>query len=739
MSLQSLVRLVAVVAATVCGVESPAVWSAERVESNRMAQVTFTARNPHADPFIDVEMDVVFTMPDGGKVRVPAFWAGKDKWCIRYASSQIGVHRFRTECSDWADKGLHGVEGEVEVVAYKGDNPLYRHGPLRVASDHRHFEYSDGTPFLWLADTWWMGLCERLKWPDELKTLAADRRDKGFNVLQIVAGLYPDMPAFDLRGRNEAGFPWERDYRRIRPEYFDRADERLLYLIDQGLTPCLVGAWGYHLPWMGVEKMKKHWRYLIARYGALPVVWCVAGEINLPYYLDKGFPKGGEKQTAEWEEVIRYVRKVNGFGRLVTAHPTGIPPLSARLLYKDQTLFDFDMLQTGHGNREVLAPSIRALRASYQAKPAMPVLNAEVSYEALLDRIPARIPRRMVWTSLLSGAAGHTYGANGIWQLNRRGQPYGKSPHGGNYGTIPWDEAMKLPGARQTGLAKRLLERYPWQHFTPHSDWASWAEDGRRAFTWGEWIWFPEGDPAKDAPAEARFFRKSFELPTGQPIARASLRLTVDDRFTVYLNGHEVGTHANWATGREFTDIAKLLRPGKNVLAVRGENLPAPKGQNPAGLNCNLEVMPVEGKKIVVHSDASWRCSTTGAKGWQEREFADRDWVQARIVAHFGEGPWGRAIEDKDEFLVPYASGISGAVRIVYLPRALSVTLSSLETDKHYVASVFDPISGRTTEIGPAHPDSHGVWTVSPPRDVAEDWVLVLDARAKQPRPVPNR
>ena len=56
-----------------------------------------------------------------------------------------------------------------------------------------------------------------------------------------------------------------------------------------GITPCIVGAWGYFMPWMGVEKVKAHWRYLIARYGAWPVVWCAAGEANLPWYLAEGF------------------------------------------------------------------------------------------------------------------------------------------------------------------------------------------------------------------------------------------------------------------------------------------------------------------------------------------------------------------------------------------------------------------------------------------------------------------
>lgn len=139
------------------------------------------------------------------------------------------------------------MTGKVEVVPYKGDNPLYRHGPIRVARDRRHFEHADGTPFFWLGDTWWMGLCERLKWPEEVRTLAEDRKTKGFTVIQIVAGLYPDMPAFDPRGRNESGFPWVENFSRIRPEYFDRADLRLTYLADQGLVPCVEVAWGYHL------------------------------------------------------------------------------------------------------------------------------------------------------------------------------------------------------------------------------------------------------------------------------------------------------------------------------------------------------------------------------------------------------------------------------------------------------------------------------------------------------------
>jgi hypothetical protein len=139
------------------------------------------------------------------------------------------------------------VKGTLDAAAYTGSNPLYRFGGVRVSPDRRHFAHSDGTPFFWLGDTWWMGLTRRMRWPDDFQSLAADRVRKGFTVVQIVAGLYPDMPWYDDRGANEAGYPWTKDFERINPSYFDQADVRIRYLVEQGIMPCIVGAWGYYL------------------------------------------------------------------------------------------------------------------------------------------------------------------------------------------------------------------------------------------------------------------------------------------------------------------------------------------------------------------------------------------------------------------------------------------------------------------------------------------------------------
>ncbi|MHC4070264.1 MAG: DUF5060 domain-containing protein, partial [Planctomycetota bacterium] len=197
-----------------------------KVEANRVAEVTLSSAETYKNPFIDIELDAVVTRPDGKKMRVPMFWAGANKWNLRYASSITGEHTFRTECSDSTNTKLHGVEGKIKVTAYRGKNDLYRHGHIRVAEDKRHFAHADGTPFFWLGDTWWKCLCKRMTW-EGFQELAADRKKKGFSVIQIVCGPYPDEGPFEPLWENEGGMPYKtRDFKILNPEYFNYADRR---------------------------------------------------------------------------------------------------------------------------------------------------------------------------------------------------------------------------------------------------------------------------------------------------------------------------------------------------------------------------------------------------------------------------------------------------------------------------------------------------------------------------------
>ena len=438
---------------------------------NCVAELSFPSRKCYADPFNDVEMSVVFQSPDGTERNVPAFWAGGTQWKVRYASSQVGRHTYRTVCTDPTDAGLHGQTGDVEVTEYDGDNPLYRHGPLQVSESGRGLEHRDGTPFFWLGDTWWMGLCTRLGWPDEFAQLAADRVEKGFTVIQIVAGLYPDMGPFDDRGCNEAGFPWEEDWSRIRPAYFDAADRRIAHLVDQGLAPCIVGCWGYYMEFAGKETLRRHWRYLVARWAAYPVVWCAAGEMLMFWYLhhfdnDKQREQFHEQTRDHWIEVTQYLRDVDPWLRPVTAHPGG---RGSREMLRDD-LVDIEMLQTGHGGHASLANTVNQITESVAQMPTKPVVNGEVSYEGIGGTCWQDVQRLMFWVGMLCGAAGHTYGANGIWQMSTTTHPYGPSPHGMSWGSTPWKDAAQLAGSRQVGLGAQLLRRYPWWKLEPTHD-----------------------------------------------------------------------------------------------------------------------------------------------------------------------------------------------------------------------------------------------------------------------------
>ena len=442
--------------------------------AGRVSEWSFSSSKAYGNPFEDVEVDVIVSGP-GGEQRVPAFWAGDQTWKVRYSPELPGRYSFRTESSDRSNAGLHGVTGTLEAESYRGSNELYRRGAPRVSASKRYLEHADGTPVFWLGDTWWMGLLERLRWPEDFRELAADRAAKGFNVIQIVAGLYPDMAPLDPRGANEGGLCWEKDFARVNPRFFDMADLRIQHLVDVGLMPCILGCWGYYLAVMGPEKMRRHWRYLISRWGAYPVVWCLAGEGGMPWYLSER--KDAERAELErgWTEMARYVRRTDPFHRLITVHPSR----AGRDVVTDPGVLDFDMLQTGHGDYASIPRTVTEVTKARDRQPLMPYINSEVCYEGILGRSRHDIQRFMFWASVLNGTCGHTYGANGIWQVNLPGKPFGPSPHGRNWGNTPWREAAAYRGGGQLGLAARLLRRLPWEEMEPHPEWVTphWNED----------------------------------------------------------------------------------------------------------------------------------------------------------------------------------------------------------------------------------------------------------------------
>lgn len=442
------------------------------VRATRSFEATFTSRTPYPDPFNDVEVDVIFSHGDR-EWRVPTFWRGGRRWSVRFAPPVNGLFSYRLESTNPADPDLNGPRGRVRIDPYDGQAGLLRHGPLRIAPDRRHFEHADGTPFFWLADTWWPGLSTRLSWRG-FRRLAGDRRAKGFTVVQLVAGLKdPDEPSPTAPGfLNEGGPVWEPDFARINPRYFDAADRRIAHLVDSDLLPAIVGAWADSVTRLGVERLIKHWRYVIARYAALPVVWILGGEVfdpteELAAELRRPDDRPFAFPLGDWTRVARAVRELDPMHHPLTVHEVwpNDPPL------QDDSLLDFRLFQPAHFSWPSIAVEVGQVGLHYaRTDLTRPVVVGEIGYEHLAGDHLQDFQRAAFWLGFLNGAAGHGYGADGVWECATTDKPFPIMKFASG---MTWQEGMHLPGSSQLGMAANLLRRYRWWEIAPHPEWVT--------------------------------------------------------------------------------------------------------------------------------------------------------------------------------------------------------------------------------------------------------------------------
>jgi hypothetical protein len=461
-------------AATLAGMEARIHAIAGRVVEWGLAADHDEPRAAHG-----MDLDLVVTHESGAAWRVPGFWSGGADWRVRFLPPSPGRYEWRSECSDPADTGLHGKKGTLRAEAGTESSSIQARMP-RVAPDGRCFTGGDGSPFLWLGDTWWMGLCSRWRWPQDFQLMCSDRQRKGFNVVQVVAGLYPDMPAFDPRGANEGGFPWAKGWSVINPAWFNAADQRIEWMVRSGICPCIVGAWGYYLPWLGVDGMKKHWRTIVARWSAYPVFWCLAGEATMPYYLSQNPDGDRALQREGWTEIAGYVKRIDPWKHPVSLHTAY--GRDSRDEVADPALVDFALIQGGNSGYFAQEQTVRIMKAAVARRPLVPAVQGETCYEGAQGTNSPDMVRFCFWSTLLSGIAGYTYGADGIWQINGRDSIYGASPTGMAWGDCLWEDMMNAPGASQVALGAALLRKLPWQSMRPHPEWIEPAADDTKWF-----------------------------------------------------------------------------------------------------------------------------------------------------------------------------------------------------------------------------------------------------------------
>ena len=154
-----------------------------------------------------------------------------------------------------------------------------------------------------------------------------------------------------------------------------------------------------------------------------------------------------------------------------------------------------------------------------------------------------------------------------------------------------------------------------------------------------QWIWAPL--PNKDkTPLGACYFRKVFDASNPET---ASVQITCDDRYELYVNGRRVGTSNNWKVLQSY-DIQRFLMNGRNVLAVKAENSAGPT----AGLVAGNRETARRHRRFAFHGrlleSGHDRASRLGKATVQRFELG-----AARSFGEFGgAAPWGDQVTSAD-------------------------------------------------------------------------------------------
>lgn len=404
----------------------------------------------HPRPYATVEMDVRFTGPGGATMQVPAFWDGDRGFRFRAAFPSPGTWRWRSTCNDPADPGLHGRTGGVHVSSYRGDNPIYQHGELRVSANRRHLEHADGTPFLWLADTAWNVAVKSTpaEWQEYVDTRARQR----FSVLQVIA------TGLGTKTRTTAGPPPFLPDGTPDPRVWRDWDEKVAYANDRGLIVLLTGVGKSYAGFTEQQRPPAFARYVAGRFAAHGVI--------LSASMDQRFDPQNDEAGARLRTLTTH---------LVTQHPgTHFDTIKQ---YHDAGYVDFCGLQTGHHNGN-LGRAYDAARTwtleLWQREPIKPVINIEAMYDAHgHDDAPnwrEQDARKLGWISWLCGSRGYTYGAGdvppkvptgagGIWRFSHE-------PTAHDY----WRKALHWPSATQMTHLRDFFAGLEWWRLVPAPD-----------------------------------------------------------------------------------------------------------------------------------------------------------------------------------------------------------------------------------------------------------------------------
>jgi hypothetical protein len=350
------------------------------------------------------------------------------------------------------------------------------------------FQYQDGSPFFYLADTVWM-LFNKLTESDA-RRLFEDRAKKGFTVIQSV--VFRDL--FAPNTANAYGvtpFASKEDMYAVRmnPSWMDHVAALVSiaaeYDLFMGILPTWGDKWNEHSNSAGPvimnqESARDYGKYLSDRLAEFDnVIWILGGDSPI--------------QTQVYANTVTAmaegIRAGESGDRLMSFHPSGSDSSD---IFHTAPWLDFNAIQTSHSKPNI--PGYTYIERLYSKRLAKPCLDMEPNYEGspmfIMGGLKEKPPytavfsaydvRKSFYRSILAGAAGMTYGCEPIRQLHRHNDRI----HIFDYYDMPtWEEALSAPGSSQLGMFAELLRerdyfsRVPAQElFVPHRSHGAWPD-----------------------------------------------------------------------------------------------------------------------------------------------------------------------------------------------------------------------------------------------------------------------
>ncbi|KAE9402623.1 hypothetical protein BT96DRAFT_879527 [Gymnopus androsaceus JB14] len=165
-------------------------------------------------------------------------------------------------------------------------------------------------------------------------------------------------------------------------------------------------------------------------------------------------------------------------------------------------------------------------------------------------------------------------------------------------------------------------------------------------FTPASWIWTDEvSGSGMNAPAGARAFLYTYTLPTGQTSASATIFITTDNEYSLYVNGLFIGSGTDFQIAQQY--VVDNIQGPEIVFAAYAVNTLTVA--NPAGVLASIQVTSQNDyctgdctSTAYIFTDAAWSAFPGSVPaGFEQPGFDYSSWPGAVDEGAYGVAPWG--------------------------------------------------------------------------------------------------